>query len=857
MDIPLNSTESEISENPSPQGLKPRISVCLICKNEERFIGACLESLLPVAYEVIVLDTGSTDSTKKIVGSFQESNPQLKLYETAWFDDFSLARNESLTYATGDWILFMGADEILTEETQLNILPFLEQNQGQPPGVIFCFKIINPQPGGLLSTSYFRQAVFKNGKGISFTRPVHEQLTRPENDLVNINYPDFTIYHSGQLKTEAELKTKTEKYKQQIYQAIENNPDPTDNFYYYHHLGNAFALNNQHNEALEAFISSRELFLEYGLKKDDLVYGSLLIKLISELILYHQRYNEAIILADELLEISPGFPDALFYKGLGLQNTGQPEQALNIYEGIIGLFSQNIELNPLGIISQEQSLLPVMLLEMSHIALKQQDKQKGLLYLNYALRISPGAIPVLYHLTRLHLLENNLSQAFEYYMETPLCTLEEKAEFTNLHFKDFLSAENERIYLNTLIKLERVGGWTDNELGEIREKIANVSAKGLPKVSLCLVATDETADFENCIMSFLPVLHEIIFLETTAGNLAKKLCQKLGFQFPVDFSTGTDFQIKLESGINLKIIVAEPDNNISNLKNSAFAYATGDWIITAGSGQILNPASARNFLPFLLDQPYQDIAVAFNLKVMEKQEGLPFPVSSLKDMLFRNGLGIISVRPVAEHLFLKEPGLPLINYQFLIIQSENIVKNSQKKLADNILSEIKTTVDTTDNYYYYLQLGDAFNASGDDKQAMAAYIQAYELFNLSGLPKNNAFYGNLLSKLVRELILKQNDFHKAFLFCEELLLISHTFQDALFFLGLCRQNLGNIREALDIYEYTSDLFFKADVNPLGIASLEDNIVLFLYGEMGKCYLLTGQQELGNKYLEQAEKILNG
>lgn len=50
--------------------MENRISICIIAKNEERFIGECIASILPIATEVIVLDTGSTDKTKEIAKSY-------------------------------------------------------------------------------------------------------------------------------------------------------------------------------------------------------------------------------------------------------------------------------------------------------------------------------------------------------------------------------------------------------------------------------------------------------------------------------------------------------------------------------------------------------------------------------------------------------------------------------------------------------------------------------------------------------------------------------------------------------------------------------------------------------------------
>jgi glycosyltransferase involved in cell wall biosynthesis/tetratricopeptide (TPR) repeat protein len=95
---------------------KPRLTVCLIAKNEERFLGQCLASVKDLADEIVVVDTGSTDRTVEIARSF---GAKLGYFE--WSHDFSAARNAALELATGDWILVLDADEELMPEHKATI----------------------------------------------------------------------------------------------------------------------------------------------------------------------------------------------------------------------------------------------------------------------------------------------------------------------------------------------------------------------------------------------------------------------------------------------------------------------------------------------------------------------------------------------------------------------------------------------------------------------------------------------------------------------------------------------------------------------------------------------------------------
>ena len=75
------------------------ISVCMIVKNEEKNLAACLDCLQGIADEIVIVDTGSTDATKEIAAKYTD-----KLYDFAWVDDFSAARNFAFSKATMDYI---------------------------------------------------------------------------------------------------------------------------------------------------------------------------------------------------------------------------------------------------------------------------------------------------------------------------------------------------------------------------------------------------------------------------------------------------------------------------------------------------------------------------------------------------------------------------------------------------------------------------------------------------------------------------------------------------------------------------------------------------------------------------------
>lgn len=98
---------------------RPRLSLCMIVRDAERTIARALASVRPFVDELIVVDTGSSDRTRALA---MQGGAQV--FNFRWCDDFSAARNCSLERATGDWILWMDADDELLAESgpELQIL---------------------------------------------------------------------------------------------------------------------------------------------------------------------------------------------------------------------------------------------------------------------------------------------------------------------------------------------------------------------------------------------------------------------------------------------------------------------------------------------------------------------------------------------------------------------------------------------------------------------------------------------------------------------------------------------------------------------------------------------------------------
>ena len=109
---------------------KVPISVCIIAKNEEKYIEECLRKLKPYGFEIVVADTGSTDATKEIASRYAD-----KVVDFTWINDFSAARNFCAKQASNNWILALDCDEYI-ESVDIRILRVLLQQKPKQVGVV-------------------------------------------------------------------------------------------------------------------------------------------------------------------------------------------------------------------------------------------------------------------------------------------------------------------------------------------------------------------------------------------------------------------------------------------------------------------------------------------------------------------------------------------------------------------------------------------------------------------------------------------------------------------------------------------------------------------------------------------------
>lgn len=146
-----------------------QITLCMIVRDEERVLDSCLASASPFFSQIIVVDTGGTDSTKEIA-----LRRGVDLREIAWPDSFAEARNESLKGAKGKWIFWMDADDTLPPMSGMALLKAATKADSSISGFVVPVRFTDEGPQSGVQVDHVK--LFRNIPGLEFEGRIHEQI---------------------------------------------------------------------------------------------------------------------------------------------------------------------------------------------------------------------------------------------------------------------------------------------------------------------------------------------------------------------------------------------------------------------------------------------------------------------------------------------------------------------------------------------------------------------------------------------------------------------------------------------------------------------------------------------------------
>lgn len=291
-----------------------KVSLCMIVKNEEQLIENCFRSVRDIVDEMIVVDTGSTDQTVDIAQSLGAV-----VYYFDWNGDFSEARNFSINQASGEWILFLDADEELDRRDQNKLRSLIDN--GDPDADAYLFKVFS-YFGRKKETEKLwdgRVSLFKNHKGFRFKGAIHEEIVTSINEnLGRIVSADVRIIHYGYLDEVVARKEKTRRNKKIILDELAK---PGDNLFLQYALAVEF-LQEENYESASAIL----LDLAAQWEPNHPSYSDVLYKLclsFKEL----RRFEQCREWLEKGIGLFPDYTDLHYLKGSVDLELGNLEQA--------------------------------------------------------------------------------------------------------------------------------------------------------------------------------------------------------------------------------------------------------------------------------------------------------------------------------------------------------------------------------------------------------------------------------------------------------------------------------------------------------------------------------------------------
>lgn len=164
------------------------ISLCMIVRNEEDCLAACLDSVGAAVDEIVILDTGSTDGTKAIARRYTQ-----KVFDYVWCDDFADARNTAFSYATKPYLMWLDADDVLERSEREKLMALKSALDGSIDAVMMPY-VLAVREDGAPTLVFDRERIVRREAGFRFEGAVHEAMSV----WGRVVREDIVVRHTGQ-----------------------------------------------------------------------------------------------------------------------------------------------------------------------------------------------------------------------------------------------------------------------------------------------------------------------------------------------------------------------------------------------------------------------------------------------------------------------------------------------------------------------------------------------------------------------------------------------------------------------------------------------------------------------------------
>ncbi|SNZ05155.1 Tetratricopeptide repeat-containing protein [Terribacillus aidingensis] len=372
---------------------KPQVSLCMIVKNEEKVIGRCLDSVVNLVDDIVIVDTGSTDRTIEIIKEYESA----RLFHYKWNNNFADARNFAASQAIGDWILVLDADEFLETGNAKHVIDNLKYTKED----VFAINIVNfVGVDGTRTLENKHVRLYRNTGKYHYTRAIHEQLVHKDNKNITVNLSDLIAYHSGYLDDVVKKKSKTDRNTKLLKLQLKKGKEGFD----YYNLGNELKKEKKYEQALDAYLKA------YKKKEDPFInWVPICLLNIIETLFTLNRYNDALEILKDATRIYSDAADFLYMKGAIYLAQGRKEDAKQVFTLIL---SERASFKTVVKSSDFIEYLPALRLGRVYEIEKNMDK--AVQYYSKALNVNNHCFESLTSLMRLFAIHTSIKETLDF-----------------------------------------------------------------------------------------------------------------------------------------------------------------------------------------------------------------------------------------------------------------------------------------------------------------------------------------------------------------------------------------------------------------------------------------------------------
>lgn len=296
------------------------ISVCMIAKNEESNVHNCLAPLKKLGFELVIADTGSADQSMSLISQYTD-----QLYHFEWTNDFSAARNFSISKASHDWILVVDFDEYLKDINISALISFINSHRKE----IGTITRLNPCNllSGQTSTMTEQVARLFNRKYNHYCGIIHEQVF-PIIESAPVYCPvDISLYHHGYEEEDA-LTAKASRNLDLLLLALKDAPDDP---YLLFQTGKCYQILKDYPAACQYFDAGLSFDIDPAL-----AYVQEMVESYGYCLLEAKEYDAALGLAN-VYELFSFQTDFVFLMGLIYMHNTLFDQAITEFQKAVSM----------------------------------------------------------------------------------------------------------------------------------------------------------------------------------------------------------------------------------------------------------------------------------------------------------------------------------------------------------------------------------------------------------------------------------------------------------------------------------------------------------------------------------------